>query len=284
MLLVAVVSLTLGVGLTAGIAAVRDRDASPTGDALETTQLPIGEPANVPEITGTVEPGVPAGSPEGAVTAFLDAELAGDLADSYLLLSLPDRQEYRTPAGWVATHADVLPPVTDYEVEGVTADDGRAAVVSLVRFEPSLDPSVGLVPARARATWVVVAEGDGWAVALQESTFEPLHPPEGEAADAVRAWAASHQRCEPDGEHTVVLGLPALARALCDAGGAVQVGDVERFNEGFDTNSFLASYGEPVLEWARVVPVTEPVELRAVVAPIGQDWTVIGVLDSRTPR
>lgn len=284
-LLVAVASLALGVAITAGISAVRGNDgAAPAAGETTTTELPIGEPVDVPAITGTVEPGAPADSPEAAVTAFLDAELAGDFTASYLLLSATDREEYRTPAGWVASHADVLPPVTGYEVEDLAADDSRATIVTVTGFEPSLDQVVGLVPERARATWVAVAEDGGWAVALSESNFEPLHPPDAEATAAVQAWVRSHQECRPDGEHSPVLGLPALALALCDTDGPVRVGEVERFTEGFDTNTFLAAYGAPVLEWARVVPVEGPVELRAVVAPIGRQWTVIGVLDSRTLR
>lgn len=282
--LAAVVSLALGVGITVGVTAQRGDDAPPAAVAATATELPIGAPADIPDVTGDVEPGKPAADPEAAVAAFLDAELDGDFTRSYALLSAADREEYRSAAGWVATHADVMPPVTGYEVDELVVDGDRATVVTPIAFVPSLDQVVGLVPERARATWSVVAEGDGWTVALQQSSFDPLHPPAEQAPDAVRAWAQAHQECAPEGAHSPVLGLPALALRLCDAEGTVRVGDAEPFTEGFDTNSFLAAYGAPVLEWARVVPVTGPVELRAVVAPIGQTWTVIGVLDPGVPR
>lgn len=274
--LVAVVSLGLGVGLAVALMAVRG--PGPADATSAATDLPIGEQQDLPDLTGTVEPGKPAASPEAAVAAFLDAEEDGEYASSYALLSAADREQYRTSGGWVAAHADVMPPVTGYAVEGTTGGETRATVVTLIGFEPSLDQVVGLVPARARATWVVAAEDDGWVVALEESIFEPLHPPEEDAVDAVGDWAQSHVDCKPAGEHVVVLGVPALAQELCDEDAPVEVGDVEAFTEGFDTGSFLAAYGESVLEWGRVVPVATPVELRAVVAPIGPHWRVIGVL------
>lgn len=281
--LAAAVSLALGVAITVGITAVRADDPTPSAAPATATDLPIGEPA-IPDVAGAGAPGQPADDPAAAVRAFLDAELAGDFRDSFALLATADREEYRTAAGWVATHADVMPPVTGYELGEVIVDGDRASVVTPIAFEPSLDQVVGLVPERAVATWAVQAEDGGWAVSLQESTFEPRHPPADEAAGAVRAWAQAHQECAPRGEHSVVLGLPALARQLCDADEAVRVGEVEAFTEGFDTNSFLAAYGAPVLEWARVVPIDAPVELRVVVAPVGQQWVVIGVLDGTAPR
>ena len=48
--------------------------------------------------------------------------------------------------------------------------------------------------------------------------------------------------------------------------------------EAIDAAPFLAAFGPEASTWARVVTVTEPVPLRAVVAPIGQEWLVIGVL------
>lgn len=274
--LVAVVSLALGVGLTGALSAARG--GADADQASTATDLPLNQPPELPQSDGTAVPGQPADTPEGAVAAFLDAEAAGEYASSYALLSAADREQYRTPAGWVAAHADVMPPVTGYDIETTTGDDTRAAVVALVGFEASLDQVVGLVPASARATWAVLAEDGGWVVALDESSFEPLHPPEDEAVDAVRLWAESHRNCKPRGEHALVLGAPALAQQLCDDDAAVTVGEVEAFAEGFDTNTFLAAYGESVLEWGRVVPVTAPVPLRAVVAPIGPHWRVIGVL------
>lgn len=270
--LVALASVALGVALATGVSALGDRRATPPVTDAATTE-------EAPDLrVGTAEPGRPAASAEAAVTAFLDAERAGDFARSYLLLSAADRDEYRTTAGWVAAHADVMPPVVDYTVEAATADASRGSVDTLLALESGLDTVTGLVPARARVRWVVLAEDGGWAVALSASTVEPLYPPAQGAAAAVRAWAASHQACAPSGEHTLLLGQPALAAQLCGATGVVSVGDPAPFTEGFDTSSFLAAYGEPVLDWALVVPVSGPVDLRAVVGPIGDEWIVVGVL------
>jgi hypothetical protein len=46
----------------------------------------------------------------------------------------------------------------------------------------------------------------------------------------------------------------------------------------FESGPFVTAFGPETGSWARVVPVTAPVSLRAVVAPIGDEWVVVGVL------
>ncbi|HVL98948.1 MAG TPA: hypothetical protein VM324_06635 [Egibacteraceae bacterium] len=74
-LLVAAVGVALAVGLTGAIAGVRGAGRHP----------------------------------EAAVTAFLDAQTAGDFAASYLLLSAADRDQPRTAAGWRFAHLCTSP-------------------------------------------------------------------------------------------------------------------------------------------------------------------------------
>ena len=269
-----IAGLALGIGVA--VALFRDSDGS------DRQLADVEEPATLNEAAeGSPPPGADGSDPRAAVQGFLDAEVEQDFASSFGFLSAATRSEYGSPEGWIASHADVLPVVRDYEIEEVEDSDepgGPTEVVALLTFEPSLDQVVGLVPERSRVTWVTTADGGTWGVDLQSSTFEPLYPPEDEAPGAVRQWAEAHQDCGPapswDGN---LVGSPALAEGLCGTDGEVQVGNAVPLGS-IDASAVLTAFGPEAADWARVVPVTSPLELRAVVAPIGQQWLVIGVL------
>lgn len=267
-------AFTLGVGATA----LLNREDEP--DEPEATLDDVSL-ADANESIDAVNPevsvrGESAGSAEAAVRGFLDAEQAGEFERSFDYLSDTNRSAFGSPAGYLAAHADLVPPVTGYTVEQVTGD----TVVVEVRYVPSLDTIVGLVPERARNTYVVSPGPDGFGVDLEASTSEPAYPSDDPAPAAARTWAESRQECESDGEwEGGLLGAPAIADPLCGAEGDVEIGAVEPLgpNEGVPLTS---AFGDEVGLWSRVIPVTAPVELRAVVAPIGQEWVVIGVLPS----
>lgn len=224
---------------------------------------------------GPVPPGAGAESAEAAVAGFLDAEAEGDFETSFGFLSAADRQLYRSPAGWEASHADVFPTVVDYEIEEVGPD----LVVTTVMFEPGLDPVVGLTPGRARITWDVPAgpEGDR-GVALETSQVEAIYPAEEGAAAAARVWVDARQACEPPtNERTLLLGVPSLADELCDADGSPSLGDPQPLDD-IQATPFFTAFGAEAVSASRVVRVSGPVELGAVLAPIGDEWSVIGVV------
>lgn len=261
-----VCGLTLGIGATVVLTGGSD-EGLPAAAPLESTDPTDPDPADAP-------PGASAPTPEAAVEGFLDAEIAGDFEASFGYLSAAARTRFGSPAGWIANHADLLAPVEGYEVEEVDED----RVVALVEFEPGLDQIQGLVAARMRVTWATAENGGSWGVDLATSTREPLHPSDDSAPAAVQTWAEGHQDCGmPRTWEGNLQGSPALAERLCDTEGEVEVGPPLPL-DAVDAAPFLAAFGPEVGQWARVVAVTEPVELRAVVAPIGQEWLVIGVL------
>ena len=49
-----------------------------------------------------------------------------------------------------------------------------------------------------------------------------------------------------------------------------------------DAAPFLAAFGPEVGIWARVVDVETPIALRLVLAPIGEQWRVVGVESSKS--
>jgi hypothetical protein len=163
----------------------------------------------------------------------------------------------------------------------VTADDQRAEAGSSLDLVPVLDEVVGLVPAHATATWVAVHEGGVWRVSLEDSSLQPVWPSDATAAAAVEDWARARQECqsgEAIGEFAGgVLGSPAIADALCKRDGDVRVGGAEQL-DGTDGAPVFAAFGAEAQAWARVVEVSDPTPLRAVVAPLGDTWLVVAVL------
>lgn len=270
-----VAGLAVGAGVTLALSE-RGGDGQPSAlDPAVVTPTTTGDEADAP-------PGAGAATPVAAVEGFLDAEIDDDLTASFAFLSAEDRAELGSPAGWVAAHADILAPVTGYEVQEAdepAASDGAAEVVASVSFEPGLDEVRGLVAERAEITWATTTDAAGsWGIDLGATTVEPLYPSDEGAPAGVARWAEAHHACGPapawDG---TLKGSPAVAERLCGAEGPVEVGPPLPLMS-VDAGPFLAAFGPGAGEWARVVAVTAPVELRAVVAPIGQNWLVIGVL------
>lgn len=273
-IVVAVVGgLALGIGLTLALTKDGDQASGPVDP------VPVTPPAAAQD-NGT-GPGTSVATPRAAVEGFLEAEIEGDLAASFGFLSTEARSGFGSPAGWVAAHPDILPPVTGYEIREADEPSGevdRAQVVTEVRFVPGLDEVRGLVTERATVTWATVAEDGSWSIDLASTTVEPIYLPDESASAAVVAWAEAHQACEPAPTWGGSLrGSPALAERLCGQEGRVEVQPPSPLTS-VDSGPFLAAFGPRVGDWARVVAVTAPVELRAVVAPIGQEWLVIGVL------
>ncbi|MDP9020259.1 MAG: hypothetical protein M3N25_05590 [Actinomycetota bacterium] len=268
--------LALGIGLTVALTGAGDDEtASRPEDPAPVTTATTKREGEEPQ-------GAVAATPRAAVEGFLGAEIDGELTSSFDFLSADTRARFGSPAGWVAAHAEILAPIKGYEVQEVdepSEGGDQVRVVTTVRFEPGLDEVRGLVAERAVVRWATANDSDGsWGVDLDGTSVEPLHPSDASAPAAVAAWAQAHQACQRapvwDGN---LKGSPALAERLCGVEGRIQVGPPSPLTS-VDSGPFLAAFGPGAGDWARVVPVTAPLELRAVVAPIGQEWLVIGVL------
>jgi hypothetical protein len=285
-------SLALGLGLAFGFHVMNDREseavaaranvrgalahalASQSG-AYDITVAP-SDAASAPVVPDSPDDAAP--SPDEAVRRFLDYEVARDYDASYGLLSAGDRARAVTRASWAAAHADI-PAITGYTLAAADVASGRAVVPADVRLRPELTPSTGLVPPRASAQYPVVVEDGGWRVAFDDSTLTPRFVADTRAPVAVRAWAQRRTRCQ--GAHEYVAGLiGASARAdmLCDAEGPIRVGRARELPETAQDQPFLAAFGSEVHDWARVVRLESPVRMDVVVAPVGEQWLVVGVL------
>jgi hypothetical protein len=228
-----------------------------------------------------VEPaGTPATTPVDAVQRFFAAEIRADYAESYGLLSAPDRAEVGSRSEWEVAHGQ-LPIMTGVALGGVTGDGARAEVEAEVTFEPALDETRGLVPSRARGVWIAVAEDGGWRVAHSERRLLPQYPDGNGAVTAAETWAQVRTECRAGDEYDGgLLGATGPVAALCGAPGPVDAGAVSNLEPGVGVEPFLAAFGPEVLSWARVVPLAGPVPLAVVLAPVADRWVVVGALDS----
>ena len=291
-----VVALALGLVLAFGVHQFADDPAETTSRTIDlrgsvaralandvTTDAAHAPPDPV-SASPSEPPDAPAPTPRDAVQRFLDAEVAQQYSVSYGLLSAPDRDEQSSRAAWTADHAD-LPAIEGYRVDRAEMQDNRADVAVALRLHAQLSPTDGLVPARARATYVTVAEDGGWRIAFDQSSFAAQYPSTASAPTAVRSWVRARVACRHAPEFVGgLLGAAARADELCGAHGATHVGRAVRLPETDQDQPFLAAFGSEVHEWSRVIPVDAPVRLRVVVAPLGERWLVVGVLPAPSER
>jgi hypothetical protein len=196
MLAVLVIGIAAGAAITAGLpgqllggADATSNVAIPTGEDVRLNPVP-NEPAR------SVDGSLRADAPDDAVLGFLAAEAEGDLERAYAHLSAEEQAEFFSAAGYVAAHADLLPPVLGYDLLDVSIDGDTAAVTTDVALQPSLDPIIGLVPGDAEITWTAVAEDGGWAVELTSAEVLPRYRDEAEAPGDVEDWVAARAACE----------------------------------------------------------------------------------------
>jgi hypothetical protein len=255
-----------------------------------------GPPAPAPRALGVAERQPAArpatiddSTPEGAVGGFVAAEAAEAYDLSYGLLAAADQDRAGSAEDWRDGHATSW-PVAGGEVTGTEVDGDKATVTARLRFHSGLDETLGLVPARGEARWALAREGDRWRIAVRDLRIEPVFPDDGDASPRVRQWAEARRACPSgpvtdDAGHALeytggLIGFPVLADRLCGLTGPIEVGPVAELEGGADTDRLISAFGPEALTWARVVPLTAPAGgPRAVVGPIGDQWTVVGVLD-----
>jgi hypothetical protein len=274
----------LAVGLAAGFGIARLSAApEPAAARVDSDDVAAAEDddeqVEVAERAGDPAPPAVAADAGAAVTAFLEAEVERDFETSWSYLSSTDREEFDKPAVWVNAHAD-LAPIEGFELDEIVERDGRVEAIVDLQLESQLNEFTGLIPARATGTYVVTEEDDGWRVVVADSVLRPQYPSADGVREAAAAWAEAHRSCE---EPTTVYdgplyGLPALALELCGTEGEVGVGEIGDLPEGERSAPFVSAFGPEVFNWARVAPLTGPVPISAVLAPIDDEWRVIGVI------
>ena len=278
--------LTLGIG---AVAVATNSSGRPAGHRPSVTEfnlpgdaaptLAIAASANVPQ----TEPS----SAAAAVTAFLTAEVADRPADAFVLLDTASHADFVSPAGWQSKRAERLVP-TGFRIEGTSASSGSTEVVVAMEHTATLDPFIGLVPARSTQVVRVVQESGRWRVTATPARIEPSYPSDSGAAPAVAEWVEALSNCDRATATTLqvpvgLVGSPFYADQPCREQGLWRSGPVEPAT-GARLGPLFASYGAEVATWARLVRVDGPkTDFYAAVAPIGDAWRVMGVLAADGP-
>lgn len=278
----------IAVVATATIAVVITRDdgnASAGPRVTKSASPGLGFDAGKAKATGPVSfqpsalpPAKGAPDPTGAVRSFLDAEIAKDFDASFAVLADADRAAAAPVSQWAATHAD-LPRYRSYELIGPAKVDGATAtVVADVAMEPGLDSVVGLRAAQARITWTTTQQAGAWRLSLKLSRGEARYADAADAPNAAATWATNRQQCTTDGQFDGgLVGFPSIADALCHSSGSISAGDAAQLSSISDPSPVTSFFGPDATAWARVVRLDGPVPMRAVLAPVGDQWVVIGV-------
>jgi hypothetical protein len=282
MIQLAVLSAVLlaGVGLGTGASRLGEKEPSPVTPSATGGMGRAGDPdalAALPELGQPLAPDQ-ATSPEQAVTGFLTAEAKGDFAGSYRFLASADHETFSSAASWVQSHGS-FPVVTGFKIEGAVPEGEGVRVTTLTGYQPGLDEILGLVTARARSDWLTVRENGVWRIVFSKSGDRPLYPGDAAAAAVARQWAERRIACEPtDDLEASLKGSPVLAKSLCKGKGDLKLGGASALSQLDDVTPFVSAYGPSVFTWARTVPIISPQPMRLVLAPVGADWKVIGVI------
>ena len=267
---------SLSCGLLAVVALLA---AACSGGRTPVTRNASSSPAPPPFVGADAPPATPQGSLRAAVSALLAAEQRGDHTASFALLSDEARAHYVNIHEW-KDRRNELPFVTGFQLQG--AGGGPSTFVAVVDHTPGLDPFRGLSAARDRETWTGRQEHGGWLVDADPVTQLVL-PSDATASAAALAWARSAERCDQAGtkSHQAVdplLGVATAPVQLCGHDVPLSAGVPRHVTGTSATQDLVAQYSSDSLGWARAVTVTgadHPFD--AVLAPIGDEWQVVGV-------
>jgi len=225
--------------------------------------------------TDPVAAQAPAASAGEAITRYLDAEIAGDFATSWALLSSEDRDDVGTFDAWRDQHS-VAPRVT---FSSVVSAPGVEPIVTETAFEPRIDETVGVVAGSARITWATVAEGGGFTVDRTGTKADAHYPAETLAAgDAVDWLERVRKDAPPIGYTGSLLGDAALVEQLVEDDGAYEATTTIELEDWATPELVANAFGPGANTWARIVHLDGATPFDAVMAPYGDRWVVVGVV------
>jgi len=222
-------------------------------------------------------------SARAALEDFLGAERDGWTEHSFRLLTSADQQDIGSAAAWAESSANRPKPLTFTVTNERPTPDGEEISVVVSR-RPSLDQFAGYVSAQATQVWRVAREGPAWRVAAEPVTEDPTLPAIAKAADVAGRWVQASAACNREtaaaleGVSDLTAPRDLLAAPCAERGAWTVTGPTTTLDRAPDTEAFVEAYGPDVGTWTRLVPVRGPrTHFLLAVAPLGDDWRVIGV-------
>ena len=227
-------------------------------------------------------------SARAALEQFLTAEVARSYDVSFALLDRKTRETDGPVAAWQNGRANRLVPETFKILSEKPGDEGVEVTITATRT-PSISVQTGLVPSKSTEIWRVVDDG-GWRVVRGRPTdVQPVLPSDDQASALAAAWLERTAECDVDGAVALqlsanLLGSPALRDNTCKTKGTWTAGKAFPVSELPNSTVLVSAYGPGVGRWARAVPVTGAGRYTIVLAPLGDEWRVMGVLPQGSPR
>ena len=288
--LITVIGLLLGFA----VAALLFRDEGPSNfsgaPSVETVDLPAG--GAIASVTPTTVPAPiaePATAPE-ALEQFLTAERERRGESSFALLDATTAGEFGSVAAWTSQRANRLLPET-FTITSVTPTVAGADVTIAAQRTPAVTPLTGLVPARSEEVWRLDRSTGAWRVQRgRAAEVRPLLPPDAAAQVVAASWLERAAACDDEGRKALqlpgeLLGSPALAAGPCDRPDSPSVGGTAvPLAEVSNSTVFVSAFGPGVGRWARAVAVDGDPRFTIVLAPLGDEWRVMGVVADASPR
>jgi hypothetical protein len=271
------------IGAGAAFALARNSDA---GRVDQRGSAPVYQLPQVGESRPIVSaPPIPAPAPavsgaSDAVQRYLDAEIAGDYATSFALLSQADQERYGSADGWEIEHGD-LPVYTAFNITSQNDD----VVTATITAEPDVNPTLGVVAARYTARLSVVQTDGTYRIRLADSTFTPSYPSADGAPAAALSWVGSRQACSTSQEYEgTVIGDLGITEQLCERAGqpvASEPLDIDTLRAPELVSSAFGSTGEASIVVVQVTGLDGARPIDVVLAPLGERWIVVGALGAR---
>ncbi len=227
-------------------------------------------------------------NPRAALEQFLAAEVSKQADVSFALLDAKTRETAGPAAAWLQNRANrLLPEQFTITGEKSTAE-GIELTISASRT-PAVSNVTGLAPAQSEETWRIVKE-EGWRV-LTGRPFDvrPVLPSDEGATTVGAQWLDRAADCDKAGASALqlsenLIGAPSLQDFTCKTKVEWTAGKAFPVSELPNSTVLVAAYGPGVGRWARAVPVTGKGRFTIVLAPLGNEWRVAGVIPEGSPR
>lgn len=238
---------------------------------------PLVEPPPVPS-----DPAVEPPTARAALETFLRAEADGRAEMAHALLTDDAKLSEGPAAAWQSSRPDRLVPVA-FLVTGERSTADTVDFEVATTHTPVVSPFVGFVPARAQAVWRAHLQDGKWRVEPAPARVDPLLPPDVSAPGVARDWLERVAACDraaaaPLQVSPGLYGPLDLLETPCQERGSWTTAAAVGLERGEDTRELIAAFGPDAGRFVRLVPSRGPrTNLMVAVAPLGENWRVLGV-------